>query len=229
MDNERQAIIEKILKLMAKTTERGATEAEAISAALIAQKMMNDYNIEQSELHWMEELIIDRECEIGSQTSFYGSLAATIAPNFRCKAYAEKDFQGKNHVHFYGYEQDVDILMITFKHLFTLGNRLANRKCREIRQTYGTSRGVYNNFAAGFIRGVQMELEKQSKALLIITPKEVEDKFIEDFRGDKFKKGRATRINYDNFQTDVYYEGRQAAIDGIRSRRIDGMLGLEGA
>ena len=37
MNNERQAIIEKILKLMAKTTERGATEAEAISAALIAE------------------------------------------------------------------------------------------------------------------------------------------------------------------------------------------------
>ena len=229
MDSERQNIIEKILKLMAKTVDRGATEAEAISAALAAQKMMNDYNIEQSELHWTEELIVDKECEIGSKTSFYGSLAATIAPNFRCKVYAEKDFKGKNHVHFYGYEQDVDIVMITFTHLFTLGNRLANRKCREIRKTYGTSEGVYNNFAAGFIGGVQTELEKQSKALLIITPKEVEDKFIEDFSGDKFKKGRATRVDYNNFQTDIYYEGRQAAIDGIRSRRIEGMLGLEGA
>lgn len=228
MDEKRQGIIEKILKLMSHTTDKGATKAEAVSAALLAQKMMNEYNIQQSELHCEEEeIIIDRECEIYSPKSFYKTLAAVIAPNFRCKAYADRDYKGHSKVHFYGYENDVDAAMITFTHLFTLGNRLANRQVREARAKYGTAKGVYNTFAIGFINGIQSELEKQSKALLIITPKEVEKQFIEDFNDTKWRTNRGTRVSGWDWQDSIYSAGKQAAIDGVRSRRLEGMPALE--
>ncbi len=228
MENLRQNVIDKILKLMAKTIERGATEAEAIQAALIAQKMMNDYNIEQSELHAEEEeLIINRVCEISSDKSFYKQLAAVIAPNFRCKVYTSPNGPRKSVVHFYGYERDTEAANIIFQHLYTLGNRIANRKCREAKKIYHTARGVYNSFAMGFITGVKQELEKQSRALLVITPKEVEDQFEDDFKDTNWRSNRAMSVRYNDFHSSTYEEGRRAAIDGIRSRRIEGRLGLE--
>ncbi len=223
MEN-RKDIIKKIMKLMARTTSRGATEAEAINATLIAQKMMNDYDIKQSELHLEEkELILDKECEINSTKSFYSSLAAVIAPNFRCRAY-EESVDRKKHVHFYGYESDVEAANIIFKHLYTLGNRLANRKCREAKQIWGTATGVYNSFATGFINGVQSELEKQTMALLIVTPKEVNDKWDKDFADTNFRAGRSMTVN--SWDTASYYEGRDAAINSIRNHRIEGRQGL---
>ena len=124
------------------------------------------------------------------------------------------------------YENDVDAAMITFTHLFTLGNRLANRQVREARAKYGTAKGVYNTFAIGFINGIQSELEKQSKALLIITPKEVEKQFVEDFSDTKWRTNRGTRVDGWDWQDSVYAAGKQAAIDGVRSRRLEGMPAL---
>lgn len=221
----KQEVIEKVLKLMDQTTDRGATEAEAITAALIAQKLMNEYDIRQNELHSEEEeLIVDKTCDLGSKKSFYKSLAAVIAPNFRCKAYNSRDYDGKNYAHFYGYESDAEAANITFKHLYALGNKLANRECRVAKAKFGTTTGVYNSFALGFINGVQSELEKQSKALLIITPKEVNDKFDDDFKDTRWRRGRATSTNY--LHVETYSNGRQAAVDGIRSRRIGGRKAL---
>lgn len=227
MDNNRKEIINKIMKLMARTTSRGATEAEAINAALIAQKMMNDNDIKQSELHEdEEELIIDKACEIGSKKSFYTSLAAVIAPNFRCKAYCTKDYHGNNHVHFYGFESDTEAADIIFKHLYNLGNRIANRECRKAKKEFGTTTGVYNSFALGFLQGVQDELEKQAKALMVITPKEVTDKWDEEFASTHWRKGRQTSVRSSNLDASTYATGRRTAVDGIRSRRIEGRMGL---
>lgn len=47
---DREKLIERIKKLLAVTEQRGATEQEAIQAALMAQKLMAEYDVNDYEL-----------------------------------------------------------------------------------------------------------------------------------------------------------------------------------
>lgn len=46
MKDEREKIVERIRKLLAMSEDRGATEAEAISAVMMAQRLMSDNDVE---------------------------------------------------------------------------------------------------------------------------------------------------------------------------------------
>lgn len=46
---------------------------------------------------------------------------------------------------------------------------------------YGTSKGIADSYGLGFMQAIKSEMEKQAKALVLVTPKEVDDKVHELF------------------------------------------------
>lgn len=73
----------------------------------------------------------------------------------------------------------------------------------------------------GFARGVADELERQSVALMVVTPKCVEDAFAERTAGwDTYS------LHTSITDPDAYGNGRRAGRDAARARSVEGQLGI---
>lgn len=83
--DERAKILERIKKLMALADNRDATEAEAMAAALAAQKLIAEYDVEEWELHSKDaEPMVEKRSDKASRR-WRWHLAAIIGPAFRCR------------------------------------------------------------------------------------------------------------------------------------------------
>lgn len=223
----RESVINKIKALFERTTENGCTEAEAIAAALMAQRLIVRYDVTDAELseHRTDEPVVEVYSAKVSR-NWATKLASVIARSFRCKMYRHREGcrgeKMKNFV-FMGYETDATAARVAFDYLYCIGNKLANEEARRQREVFGgySSRGIRTSFCAGFARGVGDELEKQSVALMVVTPQRVEDAFEERTAGWGTWTARTTLTD-----PEAYGNGRQAGRDAARARSIEGKLGL---
>lgn len=226
MGNDREKLLGKIRKLLAVTEQRGATEAEAMQAALAAQKLIADNDIEQWELSEQGEPI---EGVTAQKTrNWQGQLALAIADNFRCKCYVELYYKtgarrrSKNVV-FYGYRQDAQAAKLVYEKLSETGNRLgkhyASRRQQELDiQGYQAElQKLFDTWAAAFVDGVREALEKQSQALMIVCPLKVKEAFEESISGSLKGRERGNRrYNDENARS----AGRRAGRDAVNAGRI---------
>ena len=60
---QRKDVAERIRKLLSKTTERGCTEAEAMAAALKARELLNEYQLEMSDVELEAEGVVQENAE----------------------------------------------------------------------------------------------------------------------------------------------------------------------
>lgn len=176
MADTNESKIEKVLSQVKKLLAlagNNPSEAEASAAALKAQELIAKYNLTVSE----EETIDMSESAFvtGVDKSWKYGLADIIDRNFRCRHY----WIGRRQVVFFGYKQDTLVAREVFEFLFKICERNARRECRISYQKYGTEKGVYFSYTRGFIEGVHQKLAAQCTALMIITPKEVHDKYEE--------------------------------------------------
>lgn len=223
----RKNIIDRIKSLFERTTENGCTEAEAIAAALAAQRLIARYDVTDAELseRRTDEPVVE-VYSVKVSRNWAAELASVIARSFRCKTYRHREGcrgeKMKNFV-FMGCETDATAARVAFDHLYCIGNKLANEEARRQREVFGgySSRGIRTSFCAGFARGVGDELEKQSVALMVVTPQRVEDAFEERTAGWGTWTARTTLTD-----PEAYGNGRQAGRDAARARSIEGKLGL---
>ena len=216
MNESRGAIIEKIKKLLALSGNNPSKE-EAIAAALKAQALIARHNVEEFELSDVDEQPVEIMSELGQHKTWRLRLARVVADNFRCK-YFERVYPKQRNTVFFGYKMDAEAARHTFEYLYKVGNRLANRRAREIREVYGYADGVYNTFASGFIKGVREELEVQAEALMITVPPKVS----EAFEKIEFSK-KPRRVSYHRsryFAYDAREDGYRAGKEAVRSGRI---------
>ena len=214
MENNRNEIIEKIRKIMA-LAENNPNENEAFSAALKAQKLMAQYHIKEKDLgqEVNERNVNNLACVVSGKVQKWRiSLAMVLAKNFRCKVYLLN-----NDVVFMGFEEDTEICKEVFYSMFKIGNKLADKKKREMRSKYGTAKDVKNTFCMGFVNGIKNELEKQCTALMIVVPKEVNEEFNKKFANTK-KKSMSMRIDVNS---GIYNEGFIKGKEAIRSKSIE--------
>jgi len=190
-------VIEKIKKCLTLAADNAATPEEAVQAALMAQKLMLKNNVTICEVQQAEEekeeIKINYEV-VGAGKAWKYSLATIIADNFRCKTFSF----GSNTIAFYGNETDSVACKEVFKFLFYYGDKKATSISCQYKATCGTSKGVYSSFTLGYLWGIKDKLDTQSKALMIIIPKEVEKSF-EDFMQDVKKK----KTNKDPFKNGI--------------------------
>lgn len=232
--SDRAKIIERIKKLFEVTTEHGASEAEAITAALTAQRLIAENNVLDWELAEGDEEPIE-SAKVKRTRKWQTYIALTVAENFRCKVYTSSG-TGQVNLCFYGYASDAQAALITYKYLVNACAKLAaeyahTRICSVIDAKPGTYRfnAVYkgikkecwqmliDTYAKSFAEGVASELEKQSVALMITIPPKVHaayDAFSQDFAGTEMFTTRAASDKQTHEQ--AFAAGR----DAIRAGRL---------
>lgn len=210
-----EKIISKIKKLLEMTLENGASENEAMVAALKAQKLMAEYNLTVADIDTDDthQSIIEESVNSGTGDKWKYTLANIIARNFCCKTY----FVGKRKIVFYGYEKDAKIAADVFKFLFNTGNKLADRCYYEYYKNGENTRGVKNTYLIGFCDGINEVLGKQCTALMIVIPKEVTESFDELSKSwQKFDSSLSYKYN-----TKAYEKGKTDGISTANARSIE--------
>lgn len=210
-------IIDKIQKILALADpSKNPSEAEAISASLMAQKLLAKYNLDiatvtgEEKQEEIEQVIAD----VGTGKKWKYTLANIIANSYCCKCF----YHGTEMIVFYGYSSDVLIARRVYMYLFKVGNSLASKyvKARRDGGEWDTS-GVYNSFCKGFCNGVNRELQKNCTALMLVTPQPVIesfDKFSENFK----KLDHSITMN----DTDAYIMGEIEGKRALNAQYIEG-------
>lgn len=223
MWEDREKLIDRIKKLLA-LSENNNSEGEAIAAALKAQKLISEYNIEQYELYEAQSTTIEEITTVKYVGKAWRPvLAAIIAENFRCKTFTQCYFKddGKNgYVKsqiFVGYDCDARAAALVYERLADVGEQKSLEAARLAKVLYHTSEGAKTTFLLGFLQGVKIELEKQSQALLLVVPKDVIEKYENDYT---FSGSSSWEPNLDSL--DYTSEGQEAGKEAVRSHRLDG-------
>ena len=212
---DREQIVEKIKKLYALSGNNSSAN-EATAAAALAQRLMHKYHVEELELAETAEELVESEFRTGKGNKWKYMLSSTIAKNFRTKCY----WFGKERVRFYGQATDAEIAKNTYEFLFNLCVSLSRKADYKERKQTGSSNGAGVAFAIGFAKGVEEELGKQCTALMVITPKEVNEGF-EKLREDRGMYKMNNRCRYHNSQAKQYENGVFAGKSAIGRRSIE--------
>lgn len=225
---DREKLIERIKKLLAVTEKRGATEQEAIQAALMAQKLMDEYDVNDYDLGGESEPIEEAMTKRGR--AWEGILAQVVADNFRCKCFTRMDYKDERarkrtaNMVFYGYKHDAEAARIVYERLASIGHKQALKHARKREEELMRQgdwdvqrKWLYDDFVTSYIEGVESVLEKQSQALMIVCPQKVNEEYAK--RSSGFKKGRAIRFNRygDSASREA---GKQAGRDAVMAGRV---------
>ena len=217
-----ESIINKISKLLTYTEENGCTEAEAISASMMAQKLLAKYHLSMADVRGEGE-----KEDITQVTAFTGTgkkwkyrLASAVANSYACQNY----YVGSEKIVFYGYESDALAARRVFVYLFEVGNRLAGQYVRKRREENEGKKwyeqeptlGVFNSFVDGFCQGVQSELEKQCTALALVIQPEVQSAW-EDFSA---KFGTIDTSFDSSYDMEAIHEGYAEGKRALRGQYI---------
>lgn len=191
-------IVSKIEKLLSVTEDRGATENEALSASLLAQRLMKKYNIDYENLNAeRDEEILSADVGVPKGNKWKYLLAQAVANGYCVKTYTK----GTQCVCFYGYKRDVLIARRVFVYLYETAVKLS----RKYRRERGYSE---RDFCYGFSMGVKEGLEKNCHALVLVTPQKVIDSY-KEFSADFGCANRNYRCGQNGYQSGVS-EGKKA-------------------
>lgn len=167
MDAEK--IARKIAGLLSKTVENGATEAEAIAAAKLAQKLMAKYHVSSVDVD-TAEAIAEEGIDVVHRWEMV--LAQVVAKCFCCRGITV----GKTEL-ITGRDSDRKAAINAIKMFMAAGKAGLRRARKEAKERYGTTRGVESSYGFSFARTVENELTKQAKALMLVVPEEVTESF----------------------------------------------------
>lgn len=124
-DINREAIAAKIRALQAKTIANGATEAEAMAAVFMAQKLIDKYQITMTEHEVKQEGFV--HCEFNSHENYENWFSHGVC-NALCELTNTKAlYFGRSVIRFYGYQSDIDFVKWVYPNLerFVLSNAAA--------------------------------------------------------------------------------------------------------
>jgi len=175
MENKND-ILDKISALLERTTAKGATEAEAEAALLLAQRIMAKYHIELSEVVRPDQgpTIGRSSTERKAMSQWAIRLLNLVADNFRCKTYLQ------NHCGaFIGEDVDLKLATEMYRMLYDFMDQGATRIRRQYRKQGLPTDGVGDSYLLGFLRGLKEALDEQKRtenssfALILVTPQAV--------------------------------------------------------
>lgn len=219
MSQSRDKIISRVKKLLALANDN-SSQSEAIEAALAAQRLIAQYEVEDFEINEAAEEISEVASSPYSGKAWRYILANIVADNFRCKAYTHNASQKSTPsrpLHrqiFLGYKTDATAALLVFEKLIEIAETKACEIAKEVKAKFGTSKGVKNTFLVGFCYGVKLELEKQSQALMLVTPGLVKSKF------ESLNLKTSNGLELDKQSIDCTKEGKEAGREAIMSSRL---------
>lgn len=214
-----EKMMEKIKNLL-DLANNNPNEHEALAAALKAQELMAKYHIEMADISdGSDEEMYEAQYEDTGKhemKKWKNGLAAIISQNFCCKYYI-MDLGSRKNIVFYGYKKDAKIALEVFKFLYEVGNKFAVKYYNKCKKEGKDTKGVMNTYLLGFKDGIKEVLGKQCTALMIITPKEVEDSFAE--MSKNWRRSTST-IHYSQ-DSKAYGQGKRDGKDTIAARTLE--------
>lgn len=184
MKNER--ILEAIEGLLKKANDKGATKDEAIQAGKMAQKLMKKYKIKELNFSKTTNEIINNYVVI-SQKHWKYKLLNVVAENFCCCSHLSYELNRETLKFervavFYGLDTDVQVAIKVFKFLHDAIMQGIKKEKQKAMSLYRTSKGIEKAYALGFIRAVEEELQSNCRALALVIPEEVSNKYSETYK-----------------------------------------------
>lgn len=193
MENDR--ILRRVKGLLA-LAEGNSNMEESHSAFLMAQKLMVKYGIEASELTDDESVIqvLDSDGTDFKRLYWYErELAHIVAKNFRCKDWIRsRRIEGRSQIQrkimFMGEEQDVQLATEMYRLVISAIEFYTHRHIKEhgigIRShTQSLKNGYMRGFIDGLEKKFEEQIQKQEWGLVLVIPKEVEEKYKEVVTG----------------------------------------------
>lgn len=211
---EMNSIANKIQNLLNKTVENGASEAEAKSALLLAQKMMAKYNVELQEQTGNKELSYTLEETKVKPNPRNNRLGNMIADSFGVKGIIYGDRWA-----FFGREADAKAAASALAFMHKVLEAGIRRVCADhgLKSSEKGAAYYYNAYAMGFLQGLKEALASQTKALAIVVPEDVKDKFGERF--PRLHNYRARGMQY-HPDADAYAKGHQDGRSAMDKRSL---------
>ena len=206
-------LLQKIQKLLA--LAESDNEAEAKNAMLKAQKLLAKNNLtleEVSSAKFSEPSIVVTMGSHKWNAKFRIPLAKILAENFRCET-----FLSNNQICFFGHADDCRICTEVFNSAYSFIYSRGNKVYNEVKKRGGETKGIFNSYAMGFLYGLDNALKIQAKALMIVTPKEVTEKFTELSRN--FKTKRNAGLNGTDYS--AYNKGRADGENFTGNKQIE--------
>lgn len=176
----------KIEKLLAKTIENGCTVEEAASAAKMVQRLIKKYHVDLAEIGDEPEKADSERLDAKSVKKWEMRLVSAIARNMRCEAiifrrYVATSVNRKSFVYIIGMDADRKAVISLYEKLRKICKVGMKKEQDYHKAMFGTSKGIADSYGFGFMQAIRSEMENQAKALVLVTPKEVDDKVQELF------------------------------------------------
>lgn len=209
MDNSK--IMERINNLLSKTEANGCTPEEAASACAMAQKLIAKYHVDMREFSESEE--IEKSIEY-CEKPWQHSLAHVISENTCCKVISTQITRGKKRLTFVGRDTDRLAVLKMYDKLMMVCQKGILAEKKRYKELYGTTKGVEVSYSRGFIDAVDRAMGEQCRALALVTPQEVVDKFNNMFPSQRHTN-RKVKLN-----GDCYERGRADGFDAAGRKSI---------
>lgn len=216
MNADLNKIADKIQHLLDKTVANGATEAEAQSALLMAQKLMAKYNIAEGELSTEEKITYTLEqCKVKTNPRSKW-MSCIIANSFAVKVII---YDGR--ICFFGRNTNAMAAKSALEFAHRVMERGMNKACRNHGLSGTADKGaslIYNAYATGFLRGLKEAMDAQTVALAVVVPEDVNQKFHERF--PKLRQGRSSTMKRGAYEAD-YQQGRTDGSQAMNRRSLE--------
>lgn len=211
-ENNNDRVVRRIKRLLA-TAEGEANMNESHTAFLLAQEMMVKYGVDPHELTDDERVLEVLEGQGTEYKRLYWyerKLAGIVARNFRCKYfYRSKHIDGKlqiqRKVMFMGTEQDVELATAMYKLVISAIEFYTQRYIKiEGLGIRSHTQSLKNDYMSGFIAGLDTKFEEQIQTqewgLVLLVPKEVEEKYDEIVTGKTISLSIPTVESQESYQ-----------------------------
>ena len=208
------SIANKIQNLLNKTVENGASEAEAKSALLMAQKMMAKYNIELEQLTGSK----DFQCSL-EETKVKPNPRNNALGNIIANSFAVKGIIYGGKWAFFGREANAKAAASALAFVHKTLEAGIRRVCREhgLESSQRGAAQYYNAYSLGFINGLKEAMAAQTTALCVVVPEDVNNKFNERFPKLNTYRGKGMQYHHDR---DAYAQGQRDGRSAMDRRSL---------
>lgn len=203
MSNDQSKIVRKIQLLLKKTTNNPSME-EAQTALLMAQRLMAEHGISQSEIDSHEDVVLTTKKVMRSDFKFEATtpwykkeLASVIGANFRCYNWVARRTYGGSRIVFLGLEHDVELAKITYEFACDAIKHGASQYLKELKKTKNVSSpsAIKNDYMIGWIRGLKDQFKEQVNknnwGLVLVKDALV----VKEYESISFNKARSSSIS----------------------------------
>lgn len=211
-------IADKIQKLLSLAGNNPSKE-EAQAALLKAQKLMAQYNIEQSDLNGEEKINYSLELSNVRVNPRSKRMCIIIANSFACKVILTYEHKTQR-IAFFGREDNAKAAKSAMDYIHRVMERGMTAECRKHGYESTTVAGsslVYNAYADGFIIGLKSAMDAQCTALAIVVPQDVKDEFAKKF--PNLKAGKASHMKKGHYE-DSFSQGMSDGKSAMGKRSL---------